>query len=62
MPRRAIAKSCACGCGKMTKGGDFLPGHDQRLWGALVREVGSAEGVRTIVEKHLKRRIEVEKA
>lgn len=28
---------CACGCGKRTKGGTFLQGHDQRLRGMLKR-------------------------
>lgn len=33
-PRR-----CVCSCGEMTKGGEFLPGHDARYKSALIREV-----------------------
>lgn len=29
--------SCMCGCGKKTKGGKFLPGHDAKLRGKLIR-------------------------
>lgn len=28
---------CLCGCGDRTKGGTFLPGHDARLRGKLIR-------------------------
>jgi hypothetical protein len=28
---------CMCGCGKRTGGGTFLPGHDAKLRGKLVR-------------------------
>ena len=31
---------CACGCGEQTKGGKFLPGHDQKLRKSLEQEVG----------------------
>ena len=31
---------CACGCGGITAGGNFLPGHDQRLRAELERRVG----------------------
>lgn len=30
-------KVCACGCGNMTKGGRFVPGHDARLHGWALR-------------------------
>jgi hypothetical protein len=30
---------CECGCGQVTKGGGFLPGHDQRLRAGLEREM-----------------------
>lgn len=30
-------KSCLCGCGSVTKGGKFAPGHDARLKGRLIR-------------------------
>jgi hypothetical protein len=29
---------CLCGCGDRTKGGTFLPGHDARLRGKLIRK------------------------
>lgn len=30
-------KECTCGCGGMTKGGRFLPGHDARYHSALAK-------------------------
>ena len=44
----------------MTRGGDFLPGHDARTLSAVVNSVGGVAALRTLVEKVLKRRIEVE--
>lgn len=38
-----VARACECGCGGMTKGGAFLPGHDARLLSGLVRMVRSGE-------------------
>jgi len=43
----------------MTKGGEFLPGHDSKLYSAIVDEVGGLIEIRKIVEKHLGRKIEV---
>ena len=36
---------CLCGCGKHTRGGMFLPGHDARLRGKLLRKeiMGTSE-------------------
>lgn len=31
------ARPCSCGCGGETKGGRFIPGHDSRLKGWLLR-------------------------
>lgn len=31
-------KPCACGCKEITKGGEFMPGHDMRLKSRLVAE------------------------
>lgn len=31
------AQDCSCGCGGQTKGGRFLPGHDARLHGWVLR-------------------------
>lgn len=32
------SRKCGCGCGKMTKGGEFLPGHDSRLKSQLLKK------------------------
>lgn len=37
MVRKRAPMKCECGCGGMTKGGMFLPGHDARLKGRLRR-------------------------
>jgi hypothetical protein len=44
----------------MTRGGDFLPGHDARTLSAVISTVGGVAALRTLVENALKRRIEVE--
>ncbi|WP_299820413.1 hypothetical protein [uncultured Roseibium sp.] len=44
---------CLCGCGQLTKGGRYRPGHDQKLRAALEKEAGGLESLRMIVEKHL---------
>lgn len=31
----SVPRECACGCGEMTKGGLFIPGHDAKMKGAL---------------------------
>jgi hypothetical protein len=31
-------QSCGCGCGGMTKGGRFLPGHDARMHGQAKKD------------------------
>lgn len=41
---------CACGCGGEPTGGDFLPGHDQRLRADLERRVGGLISLRMLVE------------
>ena len=41
---------CACNCGGTTAGGDFLPGHDQRLRADLERSVGGIINLRMLVE------------
>lgn len=35
-------RKCGCGCGGMTRGGEFLPGHDMRLKSRLKK--AAAEG------------------
>ena len=41
---------CACGCGGKPAGGNFLPGHDQRLRADLERRVGGLIALRMLVE------------
>lgn len=41
---------CACGCGGIPSGGNFLPGHDQRLRANLERRVGGLINLRMLVE------------
>ncbi len=60
MPRKIKPKPCLCGCGDMTKGGKFLPGHDAKLYGAIVEAVGGVENLRTIIEKKLRQKIVIE--
>ncbi|MGI4854946.1 MAG: hypothetical protein ACRYF4_12990 [Janthinobacterium lividum] len=46
---------CACGCSDVTKGGQFCPGHDQKLRAALERRLGGLLKLRdlvTVVEDH----------
>ncbi len=52
MPRKKIPKPCGCGCGEMTKGGQFIPGHDAKLLSAIIQSVGGLENLRRIIEKH----------
>jgi len=48
---------CICGCGELTKGGRFRPGHDQKLRAAIEDAAGGLEALRVIVEKHIGRSI-----
>jgi len=50
-------KICKCGCGEITKGGDFAPGHDQKLRSAIERELGGLERLKQIAEAILDREI-----
>jgi hypothetical protein len=52
---------CICGCGEITKGGTFRPGHDQKLRVAIEQAAGGLEGLRIIVEKHLGRSVSTKK-
>ena len=40
---------CECGCGESAKGGQFLPGHDQRLRTLLETDVGGLLSLRALV-------------
>lgn len=37
-PKEFVPKACRCGCGEMTKGGEFAMGHDARYKSHLIRE------------------------
>ena len=50
MPRKIIPKLCDCGCGEMTKGGQFIPGHDAKLISAILQSAGGIANLRRIVE------------
>lgn len=44
-PKERTPVACECGCGEMTKGGRFIPGHDARLhsrWNAQAKALGYA--------------------
>jgi hypothetical protein len=41
---------CECGCGGETKGGKFLPGHDQKLRSKLEKDTGGLLPLRSLVE------------
>ena len=60
MPRKIRPRKCACGCGAMTRGGDFRPGHDARTLSAVISSVGGVAALRKLVETVLQRRIDVE--
>ena len=59
MPRKIVPKMCGCGCKGMTKGGDYLPGHDQKLRAAIEDKVGGLQELKSLVEKTLNCRIRV---
>jgi hypothetical protein len=43
----------------MTKGGDYLPGHDSKTLSAIIENVGGVKELRLLVEGVLNRPIEV---
>lgn len=54
MPRNGkIPRLCGCGCDGLTKGGEFLPGHDARFKGNLKRKAkaGDHDAFDTLVER-----------
>lgn len=42
--------TCECGCAESTHGGQFLPGHDQRLRAQLESRVGGLLALRALIE------------
>ena len=59
MPRKIVPKPCACGCGAMTRGGAFLPGHDAKTLSAIIEAAGGTPALKKLVENALNRTIEV---
>jgi hypothetical protein len=54
-----VGQQCTCGCGDTTKGGRFLPGHDQKLRAEIERQAGGLEELRRIVERALGTKIDL---
>jgi len=54
-----MPKPCACGCGDEMHGGDFLPGHDQKLRVAIEAKAGGLLALKQLVEDELKCRVTV---
>jgi hypothetical protein len=42
--------NCACGCGEQTKGGKFMPGHEQKLRKSLEAKVGGVALLARLVQ------------
>ena len=53
MPRKMTPKLCDCGCGEMTKGGDYKTGHDRILGAAIERAAGGLLELKALVEETL---------
>jgi len=45
-------KLCDCGCGGYPRGRDFIPGHDVRIYSAILGHVGSLRNLREVVERY----------
>ena len=45
-------KLCDCGCGGYPRGSDYMPGHDVRIYSAIVGHVGSLKNLREVVERY----------
>lgn len=52
-------KLCDCGCGRYTRGADYMPGHDVRIYSAIVSHVGSLRNLREVVERYTGKRIDM---
>ena len=59
MPRKRIQKLCACSCGQITAGGQFLPDHDTKTISAIIEIVGGIVALRNLVENIYDRDVEV---
>ena len=51
MPRNKNPKACGCGCGSMTAGGNFKPGHDSKTLSAIVTQYGGVLKLKHAIEK-----------
>jgi hypothetical protein len=61
MPRKIVPKPCACGCGGITKGGKFIPGHDTRVYRAILQHIdGDVLDLKRIIEQTTDRTVVVE--
>ncbi len=56
---RPKLKLCDCGCGGYPRGADCMPGHDVRIYSALVGHVGSLRNLREVVERYTGKLIEM---
>lgn len=52
-PRKEKPKQCACQCGAITAGGDFLPGHDAKRKGQLLTaaRAGNTEAAEELIRR-----------
>jgi hypothetical protein len=41
--KASTPKECECGCGGMTRGGKFIPGHDSKMKSRLLQELSNPE-------------------
>jgi hypothetical protein len=51
MPRKKQPRRCGCGCGQMTQGGAFCPGHDAKVLSAIISRIGGVANLRLLVEE-----------
>ena len=51
MPRKLIPRICACGCHEVTRGGEYIPGHDAKIYSAIIKCVGGITNLKKLVEK-----------
>lgn len=61
MPRKTTPKPCACGCGVTTKGGKFIPGHDTKVYRAILQHIdGDVVDLKEFVEAHTNRAVVID--
>jgi len=47
---RPKLKLCDCCCGGYPRGADYMPGHEVRIYSALIDHVGSLRNLREVIE------------